>query len=90
MIVASRRTWVAEWTSVTAVRPTGRARGSTPRRARQDRRGPEIWGANMYGIEEYNDMWTIIASQASDLEDAREKEARREDVLGAIAKRVAS
>ena len=31
----------------------------------------------MHGIEEYNDMWTIIASQATDLEDAREEDARR-------------
>jgi len=36
-----------------------------------------MWGANMHGIEEYNDMWTIIASQATDLEDAREEDARR-------------
>ena len=31
----------------------------------------------MHGIEEYNDVWTILTARQWDLDDARETEARR-------------
>jgi hypothetical protein len=34
-------------------------------------------GSNVYGIDEYNDVWTILTARQWDLDDAREADARR-------------
>jgi hypothetical protein len=34
----------------------------------------------MHGIEEYNDVWTILTVRQWDLDDAREADARRDAV----------